>query len=149
MDPMSASDTNLPCISPRMPRRDRMTALVVAFYVLSVLCAPWIVRYAPGMETRVVEALADGPRVMRCAAAPEFGVPCGTSMPDADSRRTADNTGAPSNQDTLDTTRIGARHIVGHPVGTEEVARDLHHDVIGRSAGIIVEARQALQARRA
>lgn len=91
MDTLSVSATNLrfPCAPRPLPRRLHTGAIVAALYVMSVLCAPWIVRYAPGAESRVFEGLAERPPVVRCAAAPEFGMPCGVSLPYADPRRPA------------------------------------------------------------
>lgn len=89
MDTISASKATLrfPCAPRPLPRRVHATAMVTAFYVLSVLCAPWIVRHAPGGESGVVESLAERPPVVRCAAAPEFGLPCGAWLPEAGPRR--------------------------------------------------------------
>ena len=162
MDTMSASEANLrfPCAPRPMPRPAHAAAMVAALYVMSVLCAPWIVRYAPGTEARVVEALAERPPVVRCAAAPEFGMPCGVSVPEA---RAWGPSGTASvhrwwrqlhggrqalDENTLDAAGVGAIDVLRHPVGAQQIARDLHHDVIGLRAGIIVEARESLQARR-
>lgn len=91
MDTISASATSarFPCTPRPLPRRAHPTALVTAFYVMLVLGAPWIVRYAPGTDSSVVEALAERPPVVRCATAPEFGMPCGASLPEAWPRRLA------------------------------------------------------------
>ncbi len=91
MDTMSASTANLhfPCAPRPLPRNYHTAAMVAGLYVMSVLCAPWIVRYAPGNESRVVESLAERPPVVRCAAAPEFGMPCGVWLPEAGPRHPA------------------------------------------------------------
>ncbi len=91
MDTMSASTTNLrfPCAPRPLPRRYHTAAMVAGLYVMSVLGAPWIVRYAPGIESSVVESLAERPQVIRCAAAPEYGMPCGAWLPETVPRRPA------------------------------------------------------------
>ena len=83
MDTMSAYDANIrfPHVAPALPRRTYSAAVVVAFYVLIALGAPWIVRYAPSAEAQVAELLAQRPPVLRCATAPEYGMPCGLSVP--------------------------------------------------------------------
>ena len=86
---VTAANVRFPCALRPLPRRVHTGAIVAALYVISVLCAPWIVRYAPGAESSVFEALAERPPVVRCAAAPEFGMPCGTSLPEAGPRRPA------------------------------------------------------------
>ncbi len=91
MDTMSASAANLrfPCTPRPLPRNFHTAAMVAGLYVMTVLCAPWIVRYAPGIESQVVESLAERLPVVRCAAAPEFGLPCGAWLPEAGPRRPA------------------------------------------------------------
>ncbi|MEO6565320.1 MAG: hypothetical protein ABIO63_04740 [Casimicrobiaceae bacterium] len=92
MDTSSPSATNLrfPCAPRPLPRNFHVAAMVAGLYVMSVLCAPWIIRYAPGIESFVVESIADRPPVVRCAAAPEFGMPCGARLPEAGPPRPAD-----------------------------------------------------------
>jgi hypothetical protein len=56
--------------------------VVAAFYVLMALSSPWIVRYGPGSESQVAAQMAERPALLRCAAAPEYGLPCGAPVPD-------------------------------------------------------------------
>ncbi|MEP7329818.1 MAG: hypothetical protein ABI777_11450 [Betaproteobacteria bacterium] len=83
MDTMSASDANIrfPRAAPMLPRPTHASTMVAAFYFMAVLAAPWIVRYAPDSDVRVFEWSAERPAVVRCAAAPEYGMPCGSRMP--------------------------------------------------------------------
>jgi len=67
--------------APRLPRPDHAATVVAAFYVLMTLSAPWIVRYAPGSESSIAAQIAERPLLLRCASAPEYGVPCGTFVP--------------------------------------------------------------------
>ena len=83
MDTMSAYDANIrfPRVAPVLPRQSHSAAVVIAFYLLIALGAPWIVRYAPSAEAQAAEQLVRRAPVIRCATAPEFGMPCGLSEP--------------------------------------------------------------------
>lgn len=83
MATLTTFDGNLQCGSaaPRPARPARAATVVAALYVLMTLAAPWIVRYAPGNESSVAAQIAERPVPMRCASAPEYGLPCGTSVP--------------------------------------------------------------------
>jgi hypothetical protein len=83
METLPALDVCLPRVpvAPRLPRPAHAATVVAAFYVLMALAAPWIVRYAPGNESSVAAQIAERPVPMRCASAPEFGLPCGIPVP--------------------------------------------------------------------
>lgn len=83
METLPAFAATLPCtpIAPRLPRPAHAATIVAAFYLLMALAAPWIVRYAPGSESEVAAQIAERPVLLRCASAPEYGLPCGTSAP--------------------------------------------------------------------
>jgi hypothetical protein len=85
MEALTAFNANLhPApAAPRLPRPAHATAVVAAFYILMALAAPWIVRYAPGSESSVAAQIAERPVPMRCASAPEYGLPCGSPAPGA------------------------------------------------------------------
>jgi len=87
--PTSTANLRLPCAPRPLPRNYHTVAMVAGLYVMSVLCAPWIVRYAPGTDSSVVESLAERPPVVRCAAALEFGMPCGAWLPETGPQRPA------------------------------------------------------------
>ena len=67
MDTKSTVETTLrfPSAPPPLPRPAHTAGLVAALYVLMVLGAPWIVRYAPGAEMSVLEILAGRPPTIR------------------------------------------------------------------------------------
>ncbi len=89
MDKISALTSNLrpPCTPRPLPRNFHTAAMVAGLYVMTALGAPWIVRYAPGTESSVIESLAERPPLIRCATAPEFGMPCGAWLREAGTRR--------------------------------------------------------------
>ncbi len=82
METLTACEANLhrAPAAPRLPRPAHAATVVAAFYVLMTLSAPWIVRYAPGSESGVAAQIAERPVLLRCASAPEYGLPCGTPV---------------------------------------------------------------------
>ncbi len=84
MEALTAFAANLHCApaAPRLPRPAHAATFVAAFYVLMALSTPWIVRYAPGSESGVAAQIAERPVLLRCASAPEYGLPCGAPVPD-------------------------------------------------------------------
>ncbi len=70
-----------PQFAPALPRPAHAATVVAAFYVLMALSTPWIVRYAPPSESGVAAQIAEHPVLLRCASAPEYGLPCGAPVP--------------------------------------------------------------------
>lgn len=70
-----------PPFAPPLPRPAHAATVVAAFYLLMALSTPWIVRYAPGAESQVAAQIAERPVPLRCASAPEYGMPCGIPVP--------------------------------------------------------------------
>ncbi len=56
-------------------------AVVTTGYLLMVLAAPWIIRYAPASESAVAAQIAERTEPLRCASAPVYGLPCGVQLP--------------------------------------------------------------------
>ena len=85
MATLTISDTirHDPPFAPALPRPAHAATVVAAFYVLMALSTPWIVRYAPGSESGVAAQIAERPVLLRCASAPEYGLPCGAPVPGA------------------------------------------------------------------
>src|SRR3546814_19153122 len=52
-------------------------------------------------------------------------------------------------QDPFYTARVSVAYVVLHPVGTQDMARHFHHDIVRFHAGLAFVARPALQAGRA
>jgi hypothetical protein len=82
METLTAFAANSPCnpVAPRLPRPAHAATVVAAFYLLMTLSAPWIIRYAPGSESDVAAQIAEHPVLLRCASAPEYGLPCGAPV---------------------------------------------------------------------
>ena len=119
---------------------------------LLVLGAPLIVRYGP--EPEVAAAVAASPsrgRAPRCAYAPESAARATAhAAPTAKALRVVRAVACPSHQHALDA--AGVRLRARSPPSScspSTCLRDLDHDVVGLRARVVLEPRQALQARRA
>ena len=82
MPTFDASRRNSPPMAPPLPRPVPAATVVAALYVLLALSTPWIIRYAPGFESQVAAQIAEHPGLLRCASAPEYGLPCGAPVRD-------------------------------------------------------------------
>ena len=111
---------------------------------------PLLVRYGPEPDVAVAVAASASrlrPRAAQSAPDPAARARCPTACQEA--LRSVCSRTRLTRAPARCRPRCALRHVLGHPVLAEHVARDLDDDVVGLRAGVVVEARQPLQARRA
>ena len=70
---------------------------------------------------------------------------CQSTVPPSSSQNKQSIPRFPSEQNAFDPAVVGLLYETLQPIGTEQVAGQLHHNIIGLYAGVIRKARQTLQ----